>query len=271
MSSIRIFTYKNSPVSYYRYGSGKNVLVAFHGFDQSGSFYQYFEDTLGKHFTIIAIDFFWHGQSKWQETEDFTETDMREIVIGIAAQEKLFARKFSVMSFSMGARMARALVRTFPERIEHLILVSPPTFAFNRFLNFTTGTAFGRWMFRYFLKHNHQLLAWAERLHKMKILNRSVYVFTSKFISNKSRLEKVYRTWMSQKRLRTNFTTFAKLMDKHAIHLILIAGKNDKLTPPHSMIKYVRKLKKRNIYLLPKKHELQTPETRHVLSKLFGL
>lgn len=270
MSASHLFVYKNSPVSYYRYGTGNKVLVAFHGFDQSGSYYQYFEETLGEQFTLIAIDFFWHGQSKWLEVEDFTETDMREIVIGIAQQEKLFARKFSVMSFSMGARMARALVRTFPERIENLILVSPPTFAFNRFLNFTTGTVFGQLMFRYFLNNNKSLLAWAEWLHKMKILNRSVYVFTSKFISNKTRLEKVYRTWLSQKKLRTNFDTFARLIDDHGIQLILIAGKNDKLTPPHRLIKYVRKLKNRKIFLLPKKHELQTPETRHVLKNIFG-
>jgi len=170
----------------------------------------------------------------------------------------------------MGARMARALVRTFPERIEHLILVSPPTFAFNRFLNFTVGTTFGQWMFRYFLNNNKSLLAWAERLYKLKILNRSVYVFTSKFISNKSRLEKVYRTWLSQKKLRTNFDLFARLIDDYDIQLILIAGKNDKLTPPHRLIKYVRKLKNRKIFLLPKKHELQTPETRHVLKNIFG-
>ena len=81
---------------------------------------------------------------------------------------------------------------------------------------------------------------------------------------------KKYTVPLSQKKLRTNFDLFARLIDDYDIQLILIAGKNDKLTPPHRLIKYVRKLKNRKIFLLPKKHELQTPETRHVLKNIFG-
>lgn len=265
----KIYTYKKSPVSYYRMGFGSRVMVAFHGYNQTGLDYMAFIPVLGNTFTIIAIDFFWHGKSEWREDEDFTETDMREIVLGIAKQEHLFARKFTVCSFSMGARMARALVRTFPERIDQLVLLSPPTFAFNRFLNFTTGTFFGLFVFRYFLKHHHILLGWVKRLNKWNILNRSVYIFTSKFIGQRERLNKVYKTWYSQRRLRTNFARFASLVNQHQIEVILIAGKNDHITPPGRMIKYVRKLNKRRVFVIRKKHELATPETLRVMEKVF--
>lgn len=266
----QLYQYRNSPVSYYRFGTGKHYLVAFHGYGQTGAEFAYFEEVLGKHFTMIAIDFFWHGQSQWLEETDFTETDMRDIVIGIARQEKIVARKFAICSFSMGARMARALVRTFPERIERIIFISPPTFIFNRFLNFTTGTWFGRSAFRYFVNNNEHLLWWVDFLHKYKILNRSVKIFSSKFIGNKARLENVYKTWYAQRRLRTNFNTFAKLVDTYGIEVVLIAGKNDHITPPHQMIRYIKKLKKRRLFVIPKKHELQTPETNNIFKKLFN-
>lgn len=251
-------------------GKGKRVMVAFHGYDQTGVAYTALCPALENTFTIIAIDFFWHGKSEWKEGEDFTETDMREIVLGIARQEHLFARKFTVCSFSMGARMARALVRTFPERINQLVLLSPPTFAFNRFLNFTTGTLFGLFVFRYFVHHNDALMRWVERLNKWKILTRSIYIFTSKFISRKERLQKVYKTWYSQRKLRTNFPHFAALVNRHGIEVILVAGKNDHITPPGKMIKYIRRLNHRRIFVVRKKHELATPETLRVLEKLFS-
>lgn len=265
-----IYIYKNSPVSYYRFGKGKEILVAFHGYDQTGKDYLYFEDVLSGHFTVIAIDFFRHGKSEWREAEDFTEEDMREIVLGIAKQENLFARKFSVCSFSMGARMARALVRTFPERIENFILISPPTFLFTGFLNFTTNTYFGLSMFRYFVKNNNALLQWVKLMNKAGILNRSVYVFTSKFIGRRERLEKVFKTWYAQRKLLTDFSLFAKLIDRYNINVILIVGKNDPITPPHKMIRYIRKLKHRKIFIMPQKHELATEETKRIFKKLFS-
>jgi pimeloyl-ACP methyl ester carboxylesterase len=265
----RMFIYQHSPVSYYRYGYGNQYIVAFHGFGQSGSFFQYFEEALGKDYTIIAIDFFWHGASQWLEKRDFTEVDMREIVIGIARQEHIFARKFSIVSFSMGARMARALVRTFPERIERVVFIAPPTQYFNYFLNFTVGTRFGLFMFRYFLKNNDSLLWWINFLNKIGILNRSVKIFSSKFIGNTERLKKVYQTWYSQRMLRTNFKKFATLVDAHNIEVVLVAGKHDTITPPSQMIRYIKRLNKRRLFLIPIKHELNTPAVSHVLHKVF--
>lgn len=267
----QLYQYRNSPVSYYRFGTGKHYLVAFHGYGQTGADYAYFEEELGTYFTVIAIDFFWHGKSEWREENDFTETDMRDIVIGIARNEKIVARKFTIMSFSMGARMARALVRTFPERIEQIIFISPPTKQFNHFLNFTVGTRFGLFMFNRFLEKNKRLEWWVNMLYRFRILNLSVKIFTSKFISKPERLQKVYNTWLSQRRLRTNYKTFAKLVDQHGIEVILIAGKNDTITPPHQTIRFIKKLKKRRLFIIPKKHELQTPETKIIFRKLFKI
>lgn len=268
--SQRTFKYLQSKVSYHRFGSGKEVLVAFHGYNQTGAEYAYFEEVLGDYFTIIAIDFFWHGNSKWNESIDFTDHHMKEIVDGIAKQEDLHAHRFSVCSFSMGARLARALVRNFAHRIDYFILLSPPTFAFNRFLNFTTNNPIGLAFFKYFVDTPGALQSWVERLHKWKILNRSVYVFTSKFVGKPERIEKVFKTWYAQRKLKTNFIQFAQTLDEHGIKVVLIVGKKDSITPPHRMIKYIRKLKHKRIFILQKKHELATPETKHVFTKLFG-
>jgi pimeloyl-ACP methyl ester carboxylesterase len=265
------FKYKNSIVSYHRIGTGSEVLVAFHGYGQTGEAYAYFEDVLGERFTIIAIDFFWHGSSEWHEPFDFTDLHMKELLDGIARQENLHAQRFSVLSFSMGARLARALVRNFAARIDYFILLSPPTFSFNRFLNFTTNNPIGLAAFKYFANTPGALLNWVERLHKIKILNRSVYVFTSKFVGKQERIQKVFKTWLAQRKLTTNFSKFAKLLDHHNIKVVLIVGKKDAITPPYQMIKYVRKLKNKRIFILQKKHELATPETKHIFTKLFSV
>lgn len=269
MNTASLFYYKNSPVSYHRFGHGSEILVAFHGYNQTSADFLYFEDVLAERFTVIAIDFFWHGKSEWCEPEDFTEYDMKMIVVGIQRQERLEAKRFSVCSFSMGARMARALVRSFPGRINYFILISPPTFAFNRFLNFTTNNPLGLWVFRYFVRNNHKLMEWVKRLNKIGILNRSVYIFTSKFIGKPERLEKVYKTWYAQRKLTTNFRSFAHLLNQHTIQTILIAGENDAITPPKQMITYIKKLKNGTVILTSTKHELATTAVKDILAHLF--
>ncbi|MES2779597.1 MAG: alpha/beta hydrolase [Bacteroidota bacterium] len=270
MNAARLFYYKNSPVSYHRYGNGTEILVAFHGYNQTSAEFLYFEDVLSEQFTVIAIDFFWHGQSEWCEPEDFTEYDMKMIVVGIQRQEHIETSRFSVCSFSMGARMARALVRSFPSRINYFILLSPPTFSFNRFLDFTTNNPLGLWTFRYFVRNNRALMGWVRRLNKARILNRSIFIFTSKFIGKPERLEKVFKTWFAQRKLRTNFSSFATMLNKHEIRTILIAGKDDAITPPKKMIAYIRKLKHGQVFLIPAKHELATMAVKAVLSNILS-
>lgn len=266
----RIFVYKNSVVSYHRFGQGDHVLVAFHGYNQTGAEFAYFEDALSHRFTIIAIDFFWHGLSRWEENHDFTDTDMKHIVDGIAKQENLHATHFSVCSYSMGARLARALVRNFAGRINHFIMLSPPTFSFNKFLNFTTNNPLGLATFRYFVYTPGALQRWVQRLHNWRILNRSIYIFTSKFVGRQDRIEKVFKTWHAQRKLKTNFNAFARLINENNIRVVLIVGESDAITPPKKMIRYVSRLKNGMVFTLQKKHELSTPETKAVLVKLFS-
>lgn len=268
--STGLFLYKKSPVSYHRFGNGPEILVAFHGFGQTSSDYLYFEDVLSEQFTVIAIDFFYHGQSLWLEQKDFTEYDMKMIVLGIQRQEKLVGKRMSICSFSMGARMARALVRSFPSHIHYFILLSPPTFIFNRFLNFTTNNPLGLLVFRYFVKHNQQLLSWVEKLHALHILNKSVYLFSAKFIGKPWRLQKVYNTWYAQRKLTTNFRKFSALLNEHQIKTVLIASTNDHITPPQKMVRYVQQLKNHQLVMLNEKHELKTPAVKQALASILN-
>ncbi|MFN5544322.1 MAG: alpha/beta fold hydrolase, partial [Bacteroidota bacterium] len=164
----QIYQYKNSPVSYYRYGCGKEVIIAFHGYNQTGADFAPIAEVLQHKYTFIAIDFFWHGKSEWQEPHDVTETDLRELVLAIIAQEQQLTKKITVCGFSMGARMARVLVQTIPESIERLILLSPPTIEFNQLVNFTTGTVLGLSVFKYVATNHSMLVVWLQRLHRWK-------------------------------------------------------------------------------------------------------
>jgi len=267
---FKSINYKHSKVSYHRFGNGKEIMVAFHGFNQSGQSFSYFEEILEKRFTVIAIDFFWHGESVWKEEQDFSDADMCNIVWQIASREGFKHQKFSVCSFSMGARMARALVKNYAHQINYFIMLSPPTFAFNKFLNFTTNNPIGLAAFKYFLNTPGSLQKCVGFLNKVKILNRSIYVFTSKFVGNQQRLEKVYNTWYSQRKLQTDFNEFAKLVNKNQIKVILVVGKGDLITPPLPMIKYVRKMQNSSVFILQKKHELATQQTKQFFASLFA-
>lgn len=266
----RLFQYRSSPVSYHRFGEGKDLLLAFHGYDQTGAAFLCFEETLGKYFTVIAIDFFWHGRSEWNEEGDFTVQHLQALVSGILQQEELTQERFSVCAYSMGARMARSMASAFPGRVEHVLFLSPPSFVFNRFLDLATNSWLGLRLFRHFVRRNDHLLSVLNTLHWLRLLNRTVYLFSHRFVEQQVRMEKVYRSWYAQRKLQSGAQTFARLAAQYEMRITLIAGVQDAITPARTISRYVRSFPHHRVYLVKKGHELHSPETQRILSTLFG-
>ena len=110
----RLLSYKNSDISYYRFGSGPKQVICFHGYGEEATLYSFLEKYAGNHFTFYAIDLPFHGQTKWNDGLAFTHNDLQQIVETILTERN---EKLILMGFSLGGRIALSFYQSQPEQI----------------------------------------------------------------------------------------------------------------------------------------------------------
>ena len=260
--------YKQSHISYIRFGTGSELMFALHGYGQSAEVFSYFENEFHAKYTVIAIDLVEHGQSIWKQQEGCNAFNLLEIFNSIAEKENCQSEKFHLMAFSIGTRYAMAFAQVYPNCIKQLILIAPPSFSFNRLMLFTINTVFGNWLFRYFIQHHNQLLSISKMLNKIGMMSRAKLFFVSKFMGEKAVLEKVYKRWHSYRRLTPHFKQFVTAINANHLPVTLIAGKSDVITPPTDMVKLIERVKNNKVYLIHEGHKLQTPAMKALLCEM---
>ena len=115
----RFVTYRNSRICWYRFGSGAQPVICFHGYGENGSHFSFLERHGGGQFTFIAIDLPFHGKTEWHEGLNFHWQDLRTIIEIILAEvngkprptgsygrAKTINNKLILLGFSLGARVA---------------------------------------------------------------------------------------------------------------------------------------------------------------------
>ena len=57
--------YRNTAIHYLSMGSGKQILIALHGYGDNAALYKVLLPSLGNRYTIYAIDLPYHGRTRW--------------------------------------------------------------------------------------------------------------------------------------------------------------------------------------------------------------
>ena len=107
-------------LSYRRFGDGNKMLFCFHGYGEDALTFSFLEKNLGNEFTLIALDFPFHGLTEWNEEFLLRIDELIEIMNKISS-----VQSFSILGYSMGGRVALKLLQIIPDRIEKIILLAP--------------------------------------------------------------------------------------------------------------------------------------------------
>lgn len=247
---------KNNRVCVHQYGSGSKVIIAFHGFGESGRSFQEFETVFGKKFTLYAPDLPLHGQTKWDD-RCFTPRDLELLIEKIL--QRSGAIRFSVLGYSMGGRMALCLFQRLISQTDALILLAPEGLKKNFWFNFSTGTAMGRLLFRYTTFHP-ALFHFSLRLaNRFNWINGSTAKFVSQYMITGKGRRQVYQLWMKMRKMKPDIS--AILQQSRIAHTPVFAwfGRFDRLVPPATG-KVLQSLPQSHVRIVQKGHQLLIPE-----------
>ena len=218
--------YKNSTIHYYSFGSGSELLVAFHGYGEDGSSFKILEIELGKKFTIIAIDFPFHGKTSWDNKLVFTKNELLQVLQIITP---LALQPFHLIGYSMGGRVALYMLQQFSNQIKSLVLIAPDGLHHNIWHKFSTQTTLGNKLFYYTMHYPKWLFILMKVATTVGLFNKSVYNFVQYYLKEKLSRLQLYNRWTAMRKFNPNLSVLKTIISNKHSSVKILFGKYDKI------------------------------------------
>jgi len=201
-------------------GEGEKVLFAFHGFGQKPSVFECLRQYLPQ-YTIYSFDLL-----------SFGKEPSKSEVFGLLEQfcKTHHIRFFSILSFSIGSKMALSLLEHFSEQVEKVVLIAPDGFQRNFWYEFAISFI-GKPIFWKFIKKPSFFLKIAEFLSKIKFIDADLLKIAKIYTDSPPKRFLLWRTWLSQKHLFPNHQSLQKIYNKKPIATRIFVSETDKLCP----------------------------------------
>ena len=236
----RVLSYKNSLVTYYRFGSGPKLAICFHGYGEDGKIYSFLERHAGSDFTFYSIDLPFHGKTQWNEGPLFSHGDLLQIIQEIFRQNYINPHiiagqtnlEYSIVGFSLGGRIALSLYQAKPENIKKIILLAPDGLKINHWYWFATQTWMGNKIFAFSMREPGWFLGLLKVANKLGLVNASVFKFVNYYIGNKEARRLLYQRWTTLRKLKPNPVRIKANIRQYKTQIRLLYGRHDRIILP---------------------------------------
>ena len=256
------FETDNCTLHYYEYGTGEQILLAFHGFGMRGTQFKVLENAFSRKYKIISFDLFFHGHTLIKDNsvqnirKGLQSKQFAEHIKSFLASKYPEVEKVSLLSYSIGTRMALCLIENMPQQIESVYLIAPDGIEPNRLLklggaNYIINRLFYKLV--YSPKTVHFLL---NSLLKFKYIDEAIHrILKAEFDTTETRLA-CYNTITYYAQLSFNRQKIAQAINKYNLNCHLYFGTKDKLFPSKIGERFGKMLNKANVHVFNDGHEL---------------
>lgn len=250
---------------YLRWGDGPQLIFAFHGYSNNAGIYAGLAQQLPKAYSLISIDLPFHGKSVWQGGAPLTKAELVDIITELRGQND---QKIFLSGFSLGGRIALALVEQMPGQIEAAYLAAPDGLVPNPVYRFVTRNAIGRRLFQNMVKDpkkHLQLIAW---FRSKGWIDAGRQQFVEYFLGSKHAREFLGNAWPAVQELVPSISKVRAAIDAQRIPVHLFMGKWDKVIPPKNATAFAKDSPNIFIHVLDKGHRVLDDETARIIAKM---
>jgi pimeloyl-ACP methyl ester carboxylesterase len=218
--------YRNSRISYYRFGNGERPVICFHGYGETAKSFSFLANYAGSQFSFYAIDLPFHGQTDWKEGLLLSMEDLKAISLSVAGQTGL---PLTLMGFSLGGRMALSLYEYIPLQIEKLILLAPDGLKVNFWYWLSTQTWMGNKFFAFTMKNPGWFFGLLKLMNKLKLVNASIFKFVKHYIGDTEVRQLLYRRWTTLRKIKPQLNSIKSTINHNKTKIRLVYGIHDRI------------------------------------------
>lgn len=269
-----LLSYKSSQVGYYKFGSGPKTAFCFHGFGEQSSSFFFLGEYAGNQYTFFAIDLPFHGTTRWNEGLQFSTDDLRNIIHLVLEEygRKKYDHNITLISFSLGGRMALSFFQNQPHEVEKIILLAPDGLKMNFWYWLATQNMAGNKFFAFTMKHPGWFFGFLNMLNKLKFVNASVFKFVNYYIDDPHMRNELYKRWTALRKIKPNLSRIKILIKQHKVLVRLLYGKHDRIILPVRGEKFCKDIEEFcTISIIPSGHQVLHEKYIHdILPALFN-
>lgn len=210
---------------YIKYGVGKRLILAFHGYGDSATFFSQLASYIQEDYTLISFSLPHHAESSWTSQKLWYKEMLEQLVTNTL--EQFDAKQFSLVGYSIGGRVCMCVLELFSNRVDKLVLLASDGLRFNWFYYWLTRTMIGKFIFNSFLKNPALYMPLIDVAKKLKVLNDGKYRFAMKYISSEVDRRFLLNVWMTMSMLIPNIGKVKGLIKTEQISTELFMGRYD--------------------------------------------
>lgn len=224
----KVFEHRNVILSYTVYGEGQYKTIGFYGFNQSELVYRPYAQSLKKDHQFYCIDLFLHGKSVWPYGDRALPKELwKAIFDAFRAHEGI--QDFSMIGFSLGAKVLLATLEAFPEAVRSITMIAPDGIRINSWYKLATSCPPFTYAFRQTIHRPWIFYRFIALLERIYIVDKSLARFTRSQMKTKALRSKVFYSWMVYRSLSFSTIQIAGIINQHKIPTTIILGDADKV------------------------------------------
>ena len=242
---------KNAPLhlAFQTYGSGPEVLLAFHGYGQDRRVYAEFAAALANRYTVYSFDLLLHGESSGSTAQQPVSVKTWRAAIR-SFLEQHGVTNFSLVGYSLGARFALPLVEVMAERITELILIAPDGIKSSRWYSLASSTWLGNRLLRSAVVRPHPFFWVLAKAYRLGLIEKSVLKFVRAHMDTRAKRLRVYSRWSAFRRIQPNLRQVKHACNAHRVEVTIFLGQYDAVVKKAAIASFHQSLNNSRLHYL---------------------
>ncbi|MBC8111486.1 MAG: alpha/beta hydrolase, partial [Verrucomicrobia bacterium] len=243
------FRHQGNVLCFEKTGSGKKILLTFHGFGQDKSIFQPICQVLSEKYTIYSFDLFFHGESKRADKNQLlSKFAWASLLQDFLLQEQI--SRFSLLGFSMGGKFVFATLEAMPQQVEELFFIAPDGVKTSFWYSLATYPGWTQQFFKHLVFHPKRFQQLSTRLQKIRLVDKGIVRFAQSQLKTRRQRLQVYYSWLIFRELQFDMIKMASLINKKKIPITMFIGKYDRIITTGNMQTLLKLVPHHQLYVL---------------------
>ncbi len=271
MTEIFSVSFDKLKLTYKKFGSGKQVIICFHGHGRSPEDFSFLEN---ENRTIISIVLFHHGESYFPEhrieRNPLKKDEFSTLFDQILSQEQI--ANFDLVAFSQGGRFGLLVFENYFSVIRSVNLISPDGMDSNSFYNRMSRKKWARNLFQRWENSPNRLVHYSKLAKSLRLMRPKVASFVEKFASDKESFKRASLTWRGFRELRPHEGELKEILANFRGDFQIIMGTFDQVIRPKQAYAFAMRIgKPDSVKEIPCGHNFFSEKNQKLLEEVILL